>query len=264
MFKNKSNSAPSDAPLEAMQSVETMLLNGKVRLMQPAQGFRASIDTVFVAAGVKAKPGQNVLDAGSGAGGIAMCLAARFPEISVLGVELQESYFKLAQENAALNGVQDRVSFLCHDIRTLNTAPFESFDHYVCNPPYLEKGSFIEGPNAERNAAIGSHREEQVRLEDWVFQGYRYLKPGGWLTMIHRGEMLQKLFLAMKHKFGGVEVFPMFPKSGHAAKRVVIRAKKDSKSPTIIHPGMILHKEDDTYTPQANTILRAGAGLFDK
>ena len=152
---------------------------------------------------------------------------------------------------------------MCHDIRTLNTAPFESFDHFVCNPPYLEKGSFIEGPNAERNAAIGSHKPDQVRLEDWVFQGYRYLKPGGWLTMIHRGDMLQKLFLAMKHKFGGVEIFPLYSKAGQTAKRVVLRAKKDSKSPTIMYPGMILHKEDDTYTPQANTILRAGQGLFD-
>ena len=47
---------------------EDSLLGGRVRLRQPVEGARASIDPVFLAAAVPVEPGQLVLDIGCGAG----------------------------------------------------------------------------------------------------------------------------------------------------------------------------------------------------
>ena len=58
-------------------ATEDRLLGGKVRLRQPRDGYRAAIDPVLLAASVPAKPGERVLDLGTGAGAAALCLMAR-------------------------------------------------------------------------------------------------------------------------------------------------------------------------------------------
>ena len=58
---------------------EDRLLGGRIRLRQPATGYRVAIDPVFLAASVPAEPHQLVLDVGCGAGAAMLCLAARVP-----------------------------------------------------------------------------------------------------------------------------------------------------------------------------------------
>ncbi|HJS85951.1 MAG TPA: SAM-dependent methyltransferase, partial [Acetobacteraceae bacterium] len=53
------------------------LLGGRVRYAQPAEGFRSGIEPVLLAAAVPARPGECVLEGGSGAGAGLLCLAAR-------------------------------------------------------------------------------------------------------------------------------------------------------------------------------------------
>ena len=65
------------------------LLNGRVRLQQPAEGYRAAIDPVFLAASILALPGEKLLELGCGAGAASLCLAWRIPAVAVVGVDLQ-------------------------------------------------------------------------------------------------------------------------------------------------------------------------------
>ena len=64
-------------------------LDGRVRLLQPKQGYRAATDPVLLAAAAAPKPGQTVLDLGCGVGAAAFCLAARASGLSLTGLELQ-------------------------------------------------------------------------------------------------------------------------------------------------------------------------------
>ena len=43
-------------------------LGGRLRLLQPKRGFRSGMDSVLLAASVKALPGERVLDIGTGSG----------------------------------------------------------------------------------------------------------------------------------------------------------------------------------------------------
>src|SRR5512139_3877326 len=63
------------------------LLGGRVRLQQPASGFRAAIDPVLLAAAVPAGEGDIVLDVGCGTGAAALCLATRVEAAHVTGIE---------------------------------------------------------------------------------------------------------------------------------------------------------------------------------
>ena len=48
--------------------VEDAFLGERLRIRQPATGYRAGSDPVFLAASVPALPGQSVLELGTGAG----------------------------------------------------------------------------------------------------------------------------------------------------------------------------------------------------
>ena len=83
--------------------VENGLLNGRVRLRQPARGYRAGLDAALLAAAVPALPGQQVIEAGCGAGAVLMQIAARRPGVLLTGLERDPTAAALAVENAALD-----------------------------------------------------------------------------------------------------------------------------------------------------------------
>ena len=242
----------------ATDTLEIHVLDHKVRLLQPAQGFRTSLDSVFLAAGCPAKSGERVLDMGSGVGGAAFCLLWRVADTEVIGVEIQESHVVLARDNIALNEMYGRADFDRCDITQYNTpAPF---DHVMCNPPYLEAGTYTPSASAERAMALG-HEGRETTLKDWIDAGFRNLKSGGSLTIIHRADMTDKIITGMGKRFGAVEIIPLYPRLGEEAKRVIVRAVKDRKTPARLHAGVILHEADGKYTIAADEILRDGAAI---
>jgi cyclopropane-fatty-acyl-phospholipid synthase len=62
------------------------------------------------------KPGQRVLDIGSGWGGLAFYLAAH-AEVEVVGITLSQEQRRVAQREAQNRGLGDRVNFLLQDYR---------------------------------------------------------------------------------------------------------------------------------------------------
>ena len=94
-------SSPQPAP---MQVTDDTLLDGRVKLRQPRDGYRVAIDPVLLAAAVPAASGEMVLDVGTGVGAAALCLAWRAPESRVVGLELQRSLGQLASRAARMMG----------------------------------------------------------------------------------------------------------------------------------------------------------------
>ncbi len=240
------------------EAPEIHVLDHKVRLLQAEKGFRTSLDSVFVAAACPAGPGDRLLDLGAGVGGASFCLLWRVPQSHITGVEIQQSHAELARKNMSLNQAEGRAEFICADIRGYTAD--QRFDHVICNPPYLEAGTYTPSSSEERATALG-HGEKEISLSDWIDAGFRNLKSGGSFTIIHRADFTDKIIQAMGRKFGAVEVIPLYPRLGEEAKRVIIRAIKDRKTPARIHAGIILHEPDGAYTAQADAVLRDGGAI---
>lgn len=235
---------------------EIHVLGQKVRLLQPGEGFRTSLDSVFAASACPAKPGEHVLDMGCGVGGASFCLLWRVPRSRITGVDIQASHIDLAVRNIELNSAGGRASFICADIRDFR--PAERFDHVVCNPPFLEAGTYTPSSSPERAAALGHHGTD-LTLQEWIDAGFHCVRPSGSLTIIHRADHVDRIVQALGRKFGAIEIFPLYPRAGEEAKRVIVRAVRDRRSPSRIAPGLILHETDGSYTRAADAILRDGA-----
>src|SRR6478736_704367 len=95
---------------------EDALLGGRLRLLQPPRGYRVAVDAVLLAAAVDAAPCDRVLDLGAGVGAVGLCLAARVPDCTIVGIELQPELAALAVRNAALNGAESRQKTIVHDL----------------------------------------------------------------------------------------------------------------------------------------------------
>lgn len=234
------------------------VLDKKVPLLQPEQGFRTSLDSVMLAAACPAAGDDSVLDIGCGVGGAGFCLLYREKQLHLTGVDIQPIMVELANENAKLNGFEKQCNFVQSDVRSFTSAVF---DHVICNPPYLEAATHIPSPDESLAIARG-HQNEDISLEDWIKTAHRLVKSNGSLTLIHRADRLDGILQALGKMFGKTEIFPLWPKTGQSASRVIVRTWKDKRSPLTLHNGLVLHDEGGKYTKEADAVLRDGMKLF--
>jgi tRNA1(Val) A37 N6-methylase TrmN6 len=246
--------------MEAANYDETALLGGKLRLFQPRSGYRAAIDPVFLAAAIEAKEGELLAELGMGSGAASLCLAARVEKCRIIGLELQEELAEAARLGIAANSFQDRIAVHLGDVTAPpKEFPANGFDQVFFNPPYGQAERGTLPPTASRRIA---HAEKADDLGEWINTAHFLLRGKGWLTLIHRADRLDDIIRCLQGRFGGVEIFPFWPKLGLAAKRVVVRARKGSRSPLLLKAGLVLHASEGKFTPEAEAILRDGRGLF--
>ena len=234
------------------------LLGGRVELRQPGDGYRAAIDPVLLAAATPPVAGK-VLDVGAGVGAAALCYAMRVPGAHLVGLELQPPLVALANENAALNGLSERVAFVEGDLlRPPPSVAETDFEHVMANPPYLppDRG----GPPPEPSKATATV-EGEAGLADWIDFCIRMVKPKGSITMVHRADRLDELMALFRERAGGLVVVPLWPGGGRPAKRVIVRARRDVRTPLQLTPGLTLHSELGGYTEEALAVLRDGDAL---
>ena len=236
-------------------------LCGRLRLLQPIKGYRAATDPVLLAASCPAIAGDSVLDLGCGAGAAALCLGLRVPGLRLAGLELQPDYALLARENAARNGITVEVHE--GDLIRMPQALRRDFDHVIANPPYYSNGG-SPSPVPGRARAM----RVETPLADWVAAASRRLRPGGRMTMILGADGLPEVLAAMGAKLGSVAVLPLAAREGRAALRVIVQARKGGRAafrllaPFVIHRGPAHDGDRESYTPEANAVLRQGADLL--
>jgi tRNA1Val (adenine37-N6)-methyltransferase len=231
------------------------LLGGRVVYMQPRDGLRAAIDPVLLAAAIPARPGERVVEGGTGAGAALLCLAARVPDISGLGIDSDPELLKLAQANAAANA-RSGLLFTAGD---LAASPIGGeFDHAFANPPY-HAANGTPSPSPARETA---KRAVPGQLSAWVAALSRPLRHRGTLTLILPPRLLEPALKAMRDSNTPAEcIFPVWPKQGHPARLVLVQGRNNGRSPLVLASGLVLHTETGAFRPEADLVLRAGGAL---
>jgi tRNA1Val (adenine37-N6)-methyltransferase len=229
----------------------TAFLDGKVIAAHPEGGFRSGTDAVMLAAALPARSGQSVLELGSSAGAASLCLMARVRGLAVSGVEIDAESVRFAQANAAANKVEAR--FFEADVFNLPPSLRQDFDHVFCNPPFHDGGQ--SSPDPVRARALA----DEGTLAKWLSTGLQRTASGGYFTTIIRADRTPEALAALGQR--GINLLPLWPRAGLAAKRVILLARKGSRAPFALLPGLALHEADGRYTAQSEAILRDGAAL---
>jgi tRNA1(Val) A37 N6-methylase TrmN6 len=221
-------------------------LGGRLRLEQPARGFRSGQDAILLAAAVPARPGDQVLELGAGAGAAILALGTRVPGLALTA---------LARSNAARNAFPLEV--LEGDLR----APPESlraraFDHVLLNPPYYDRSASTRASDPGRDLAHGG--DAPVRA--WLALAARRLRLRGTLTVIQRTARLPDLLAALPSGMGAAEVLPLAPRDGQPPATLLLRARKGSRAAFRLLAPLALH-DGPGFARWAQAVLRDGAPL---
>ena len=182
-----------------------------------------------------------------------LLLLQREARLHMTGVELQPDAARLAEENLSLNGMTDRGTILCGDLREEHAAlPRGGFDFVIANPPYFAEGSGLPAPEEGRAAARG---ESRCTLEDLCTRAAGLCRSGGKAFLSYRPERLCELLRQCAH----VRLEPKRLRLVHhrpsaEASILLLEARKDGKPGLRIEPPLILHDEKGNETEEYKRI----------
>ena len=114
----KSSRSP-EVTLHPGESID-LFLEGRLKLIQSHRGYRFSIDAVLLSQFVTAKPGDVLVDLGTGCGVIPLILLLSKPLRFAYGLEIQQELALQAARNVRLNRCEDQMEViltpLIHDM----------------------------------------------------------------------------------------------------------------------------------------------------
>lgn len=234
--------------LKPGERLDELQRNG-YRIIQDPGRFCFGMDAVLLAGFAKVKPGERVVDLGTGTGIIPILLEARTKGASFTGLEIQAESADMARRSVLLNDLQDRVHIVDGDIKEAVQIFGAASCHVVTsNPPYMTEHHGLRNPDQPK--AIARH-EVLCTLHDVVSQAAGLLMPGGRFYMVHRPFRLAEI---MTELCGcGLEPKRMqlaYPFIDREPNMVFIEAVKGGKSRITVEKPLIIYKEPGKYTDE--------------
>ena len=230
--------------------------DGRISVRQDRTGYRFSIDAVLLAHHAAPRPGDRIMDLGTGCGIIALILAFRNPGIKIYAVELQNQLAELAISNVKANRLEDRITVLGADMKKIKPDSVGgSVDLIVCNPPYRRAGSGRLNPDDQR--AVARH-EIKATLRDVIDTARRMLKTAGRLITIYSAERTADIL----HQMHSDGIEPKHIRTIHShslsdAKLVLVEGLKGGKPGLKIAPPLIIYDENGDYTDEVQAMFTA-------
>ena len=226
------------------------ILNGKLKLLQPKNGYRVAIDPILLSAFVNVKPNQKILDVGCGVGAISLILKKREESLNITAVDLDVKMCELCKKNAELNNID--INVVNCGIENINSDADirkEHFDQVITNPPFFKRTS----SRISKTKQLANF--ETIELSNWIAFCIKRLKNGGTFSIIHSASRLGDILQAALTYLGDIEIIPVYSKREADAKRVIVTGKKGRKSDMKISQGIIVHNDDGSYTDIMKKIL---------
>ncbi len=178
-----------------MRRTEDLGING-FKLIQDTDLFCFGTDSVLLSDFAHIPSGAKVVDLCTGNGIIPILLCAKTKLKTVTGIEILNESYTLACENAALNSLEGRVSFINDDIKNWKShITSGSVDAVTCNPPYMKVGAGFTNPDDLKAAA---RHEIFAVLDDITSVASSLLKFGGHFFMVHRADRLCDVLCSMR------------------------------------------------------------------
>jgi len=167
-----------------------------------------------------------VADIGTGSGVIALGIAFEIPESHVIAVDISDEALMLAEENACILGLEERVTFISGNMLD-GLKGQGSFDAIISNPPYVKskniKNLQSEVRNFDPEIALDGGDDGLTFLTSIADGAHKFLKSRG-IILLECGENQAsrvKKIIDNTSFYSGAEIIKDL-----AGKDRVIKAKK--------------------------------------
>lgn len=234
--------------LKPGERMDDLQLSG-YEIIQDSRKFCFGVDAVLLSDFVKVKPGERVLDMGTGTGVIPILLSAKTKGKHFTGLEIQEESADMARRSVAYNHLEDSISIVTGDIKEA-AALFgaASFDVVTCNPPYMTGSHGLVNPELPK--AIARH-EILCSLEDVVRETAKVLRPGGRFYLVHRPFRLAEILsMLVQYRLEPKRMRLVYPFVDKEPNMVLIEALQGGRSRITVEKPLIVYKEQGVYTDE--------------
>ncbi len=120
---------------------------------------------------------RSFLDIGCGSGVISFILAEHFSKAIGIGVDIHQDSIFQAKINAVENKLDERLTFYCDDVRTLNLK--NKIELIISNPPFFEESTL---PN-DSSLQLAKHTKT-LQSKDILGLAQKYLQDEGVLCIV--------------------------------------------------------------------------------
>ncbi len=230
------------------ERIDDLQRNG-YRIIQNKKKFCFGMDAVLLSGFAQVKPGERVLDLGTGTGIIPILLEAKYEGKHYTGLEIQEDMAEMAARSVVLNGLEEKISIVEGDIRKAGEIfGLSVFDVVTSNPPYMNDSHGLKNPVLPK--AIARH-EVLCTLEDVVREAARLLRPGGRFYLVHRPHRLIEIITALtSHKLEPKRIKMVHPYADREANMVLIEAVRGGGSMVKVEAPVVVYREQGIYTDE--------------
>ena len=237
--------------LNENERVDDLMKSGR-KIIQSADEFCFSMDSVLLAHFPRFNRKYRVLDLGTGTGVMPLLIVDEVAKVEA--IELNSKMAEIAKRNVELNELTDKISVVEGDYRKLREYfKVESFDLVLANPPYRAIGS---GAVNEVEGIATARHEFTATLEDVVTAARFALKYHGIFCMIHITERLCEIVDTLhRHQFEMKRLRLIQPKFNRPPNLMLIEAMVGGAPGVLkIEPPLIVHNDDGTYSDEFNFI----------
>lgn len=229
------------------------LLNSRIVLEQPREGYRIAVDTLLLASTVSHEQGARILDMGCGVGGVMIAIACRLPDVQITGLEIQNELTALCIKNIHRNKYTDRLNLKECDVKNIPAHMHGQFDHIVMNPPFHDAVRHDGSPNKSKKRA---HLEQAGEIEQWLASAAQATHDTGIMTMITRADRREEIITKMQIHFQEVQIKPIWSNTKGKCKRIILRGAKSKTAQLIERDPFILYGTDGRYSQAGDDLLR--------
>ena len=234
--------------LKSGERIDDLQRNG-YRIIQNPERFCFGMDAVLLSSFAKAKPGEKVLDLGTGNGIIPILMEAKTKGEKFFGLEIQEESADLARRSVALNGLEEKIGIVTGDMKeAVNIFGAASFHVITMNPPYMTGNHGLVNPTDAK--AIARH-EITCSLEEMISQASKVLKSKGRFYMVHRPFRLAEIMsLMVKYHLEPKRMRLVYPYVDKEPNMVLIEGLKGGNSRITVEPPLIVYEKPGVYTEE--------------
>jgi tRNA1Val (adenine37-N6)-methyltransferase len=224
--------------------------HGKVIIKQPKHGYRFAVDSPILADFLPHAHAP-ALEIGCGVGVVSLLALQQKKFPLVTGIEIQESLYRLAVDNAAANGLSRRFHIIHGDFNRIH-AGIVNVQTIFCNPPFFRAGQGRVSPDPTIRLA---RFEIALTLAGLLGGCNAILAAQGKLCLIFPFARQKELLAeAAAHGLHPTVIRPVQPFDDAAPDRFLVQLSKTRK-PCRREKALIIFKAQGIYSPEMERIL---------